>query len=795
MHLEDVMEPVTRTMRRFDEGGGNLAALWGAALAWILNSSISGFGYAAEPVFDRAIEQDWALQEQRLGRTAGQPEALRAVSDRIERLWRVRVRELGLDAADQKELCDLRGELSCVDSLDATMRLALYHRARWFARELALSSPRFSGRPMVFMKRHRFVCQMLHEYMGYFHDYGDVWGGGIYRLEKPGRSQEITDLVRGRLPKGNYTTLALSGDATKAYFAFAERASSKPSFHSADRRGFNIFEIDVASGALRRLTDGPEDDFDPCPLPDGGIAFISTRRGGFARCNNPWEPCASYTLHRMGRDGDGIRTLSFHETAEWHPSVLHDGRIVYIRWDYVDRSAANFHGLWAAHPDGSGAVSLFGNYTMRINACYQPRAIPGSRRIVFVAGAHHANVGGALVLLDPARAALDPTTGEDDLGSLEVLTPEVCFPEAAGWPKSYFHGPQPLCEDEYLVGFSFEPLPGMSTGQRTDTPTGIYYFDRHGSLELLYRDSGISCMYPLLLTPAAPGRILADTADAGLAREAMGEFLLADVGRSLMALPPNRRVTELRVYQILPKAGSHRANDPRIGHANAENARMLLGSVPVESDGSAYFRVPAQKPLYFQAVDAGGRAVQGMRSIVYLQPGERRSCVGCHEPGTAAAPDRYPIAARRPASGLRPGPKGTLPFSFPLLVQPVLDANCVRCHDGLPGEGKSALALTGGKSGDFSESYQNLKKYLRWHEWGDASISHIATRPGKQGADESPLTAVLDDGHHRQNPLPEQARRTLYLWLDANAPFFGTYDKAEQAIQLTGGSIEPQALQ
>ena len=111
--------------------------------------------------------------------------------------------------------------------------------------------------------------------------------------------------------------------------------------------------------------------------------------------------------------------------------------------------------------DGSAAEVLFGNYTKRINACYQPRAIPGSNRVMFVAGAHHAAVGGSLVIVDPSRTALDPKTGEDDFGAIETLTPEVCFPEAPGWPGSYFHSPWPLSEDYFLVSFSFDPLPGM----------------------------------------------------------------------------------------------------------------------------------------------------------------------------------------------------------------------------------------------------------------------------------------------------------------------------------------------
>ncbi|MCR4412612.1 MAG: hypothetical protein NUV77_09335, partial [Thermoguttaceae bacterium] len=598
--------------------------------------------------FRDMIEADWTAQEKRRGRSPDSPEALEDVLGRGRRLLAhlASLKPAPDLRADEAELARLANAARRAGSLGPADRLALYRQSRGLVRRSALKNPRFADRPIAFLKRRRFISQMLHEYLGYFYDYGDIAGGGVFVLEEPGKSLRTRDLVEGRLPRGNYTTLAASFDARTLYFAFAERALRKPDFYSPERRCFHLYSIDVAGGRLQQLTDGPDDDFDPCPLPDGAVAFLSTRRGGFGRCHNPWEPLPAYTLHRLEPDGR-VRTLSFHETNEWHPSVLADGRIVYVRWDYVDRSAANYHGLWATNPDGTNPQVLFGNYTEQINACYQPRAIPGTNKIVFVAGAHHAAVGGSLVVVDPSRVRLDPRTGKDDFASIEVLTPEVCFPEAPGWPGSYFHSPWPLSEDCYLVAFSFEPLPGMGPGVKQDTATGIYYFDRFGNLELLYREPGVSAMYPIPLTPRPVPPVLPSTLDPALGDE--GELLLTDVNQSL--LPMRQAITSLRVYQVLPKTETHVANRPRLGYANAESARMFLGTVPVEADGSAYFRVPARKPLYFQAVDASGRAVQTMRSVTYLQPGERRGCVGCHErPGTAP-PRRRALAAGRSPSG------------------------------------------------------------------------------------------------------------------------------------------------
>jgi len=745
--------------------------------------------------FRAAVEADWAAQEQRRGRSPEFPQAVREAVERAGRLLDDLRRMPGAPNFDREaaRLERLRKEIGGVDSLDETARLAAYREARWLARDAALRNPLLGARPIVFLKRRRFICQMLHEYLGYFYDYGNIAGGGVYVLDQPGRSLAARDLVAGRLPRGNYTTLALSHDAKTIYFAFAERAATKPDYYSAERRCFRIFAMNADGSNLRPLTDGRDDDFDPCPLPDGGVAFLSTRRGGFGRCHNPWEPLPSYTLHRMEADGSKARTLSFHETNEWHPSVLNDGRIVYTRWDYVDRSAANFHGLWISNPDGTNPIALFGNYTTRINACFQPHAIPGSNRVMFVAGAHHADVGGSLVILDPNRIGLDPASGDDDFGAIEALTPEVCFPEAPGWPKSYFHSPWPLSENYFLVSFSFDPLPGMGPKENRDTETGLYLMDRFGNLELLYREPGICCMYPIPLAsrptpPAIPTSVNPDLGDEG-------EFVLSDVRQSFFPLPSSRPIRELRVFQVLPKSETHVANQPRLGHANAESTRMLLGTVPVEADGSAYFRAPARKPLYFQAVDSEGRAVQSMRSITYLQPGERRGCVGCHEPRGATPTNLRPEALNRLPSIIAPGPDGTRPWSYPRLVQPVLDRHCLRCHDGTEGNGKSKLVLTGEPAGEFTRSYDSLKAFARWYEWG-RGIPGYVTRPGRCGADESPLTKILDDINHAgEVNLTDADRRRLYIWLDGNVTFYGAYSENERLAQQRGEAISPPALQ
>ncbi|MBQ5790459.1 MAG: hypothetical protein IIW01_09230, partial [Thermoguttaceae bacterium] len=527
---------------------------------------------------------------------------------------------------------------------------------------------------------------------------------------------------------------------------------------------FHLFALDLETETPRQLTFGPFDDFSPLPLSDGSLGFVSTRRGGFVRCNSHWEPLQTHTLHQLMQDGKTIRRLSYHETDEWHPSLTPDGRIVYTRWDYVDRDAAKHHGLWLTNPDGTNATSLFGNYTYEVNACYQARAIPGSNKYVFIIGGHHWVVGGALALLDPSRLQYDAATAEDSLAPIENLSPEIEWAESPDeCPKSYYYAPYPLSEDVYFTSYSAEPLGGMAS---PDHPTetgklGLYYRDRFGNLELLFDDPNFSCLCPIPLEPTdapppfptalpasafeprgefgtqnepssglatgpwaelweAPALDETSSNDAasqtvGASPEPFGTFYLADVYESLAPLPEGRKIVELRVFQLLPKYPDFPGNVPALGHAYAENARLYLGSVPVEADGSAHFKAPSRKPLYFQAVDETGRAVQTMRSEVYLQDGESRGCVGCHEQAgyTGRNVETQSLALGRAASEIAPGPRDARPFSFPRLIQPILDRACVSCHRDASADAsrtsnsRQAVApdLTGAVEGEFTRSY------------------------------------------------------------------------------------------
>jgi len=593
----------------------------------------------------------------------------------------------------------------------------------------------------------------------------------------------------------------------------------------------------VDGNGLRQLTDGPFDDLMPCYLPDGGIAFMSTRRKGYARCfggqfSTRWDV---YTLHRMNGDGSNIRTLSVHDTNEWFPTVSNTGHILYARWDYIDRDAVTHQNLWASRPDGTNPVALWGNATPSPHCTFQLQPIPDSTKIIFAASAHHSIAGGPITIVDPSIAADGPA-------ALERITPEIPFPEAESRDiREYYTAPWPLSEDFYLVGYSPYPLV-WEPGANPAHALGIYLLDRWGNRELLYRDPHIGSTNPCPLRPrpvppvlpsgvaedrfafqgsrsretsdqdqealdalADPRRLTNSATDDDAA---YGEMVVADVYQGLGDVPRGQ-IKELRIVQIFPKT-TNIANHPPIGMAGEENGRAVLGTVPVEQDGSARLLVPAGKPVLFQALDEDGCAYQTMRSLTYVQPGEKVACVGCHEHKMTApvSPMTGLAALRRPASNIQPGPWDGRPFSYVEVVQPVLDQHCVRCHGGEKTHGK--IDLTGAPQGAFSQSYVALMQDDRafWHSgtnpnnaakylvprFGGRNQVQVTPPGGLYGARGSRLMKLLRQGHENVQLSDDDLRRVA-MWIDMNAIFYGVNLPADQARMRRGETLGMPEIQ
>lgn len=752
------------------------------------------------------IEWDWRMQD-----GIGTPRDSVTYAAAVERVFErgdLLIEELhsrghrfDAETADWKKLRSKREKLAADERTSEAAWEKLWREVHLLRRRIALKNPLANTGPVVFVQDVPGGAYSSH--IVSFHGDCARPGGGVFVLEEPGRSMRVRPLVRDQLPQGAYMFPEVSYDGQRVLFAYSEAESDPTTYGQFPERFFHLYSVDTDGGNLKQLTDGPYDDHSPCFLPNGKIIFCSTRRGGFHRCGK--GPCPTHTLAICEADGSNPRVVSFHDTHEYDPAVLHDGRVLYTRWDYVDRRAVNFQHLWTVKPDGSDVRIYYGNSTLNPMGIWEARPIPGSKRVMGTACAHHSMPAGSIVLVDVGK-------GIDDLGPITRFTPDVPFYESEfpvrsrwggkwppevqkqlqtiRWPGHCFRSPYPLSEKYCLAAYSFDTL----RGEPYKNPPhlfGLYLVDCFGNKELLYRDSNISSSWPIPLRsrdipPVLPSALAAES-------EAEGTFFLQDVYKSWTPLPTDR-ITHLRIIQVLPKTTPHMGK-PSPGAARGAPGKQVLGTVPVEKDGSAHFRVPAHKAVLFQALDEQGRAVQTMYSLTYAQPGERVACVGCHEHGTtsppASASEPVAMALRRPPSAITPGPDGCLPFSYPLLVQPVLDQHCVQCHSAeKPKEESGGIVLTGEPEAAFSKSYNALVSRVPYRDSGGPP----QTLPDQYGARGSKLTTLLVQGHHDVK-LAAQDWERLITWMDTNALFYGTFSHADQARQLRGERIEGPELE
>lgn len=830
---------------------------------------------------DRAIEQaliewDWRMQDG-IGTPRKAVGYRQAVAELINRggLLLDDLQQQGVDVQAERteweQLAKRAEQLRQAEQVPQEIWESLWRSVHQLRRQTAFRNPLFPRGPLAFVKH---VPSAFSHQLTQYDGRNARPGGGVFLLEEPGRSMNCRQLAAGKLPVGAYEHLDVSYDARRLLFAFCEVDKVPPTRDAHPHVFFHLYEATIGEERVRQITDGPFDDFSPRYLPDGRIVFLSTRRGGFHRCGR--GPCPVYTLAVVGADGASPHPISYHETHEWDPVVLNDGSILYTRWDYVDRHAVHYQQLWCVRPDGTNVRAYYGNNTLNPVGVWEARPVPGSRRVMATAGAHHAMTAGSIILLDILR-------GQDGLRPIERLTPDALFPEsevpvvrqtggwwhapvgvtepppaseqAERWPGHCYRTPHPLSEDYFLAAYSFDRLIGEPTANPVNM-FGIYWVDRFGNKELLYRDPNISSLWPAPLVPRSKPPVVASvsrplapsmpthmpaagslegppgpaslcsatgspqgsgTVVAALVPEAIptavgkvpdakpaishrrsqGTFLLYNVYDGWPQLPPGG-IKRLRVVQVLPKSTPH-INDPPVGIPNASPGKQVLGTVPVEDDGSAFFTAPAGVPLAFQALDQLGQAVQMMRSVTYLQPGESTGCIGCHEPRNTSPPAAAPpLALRRDPSPITPGPEGCNPLSYPLLVQPVLDRQCVRCHN--PQKPDGNLVLTGDPEGHYTVSYNALASRVSFSAWGGKPgdfrklNSEPMTRPGFFGARGSSLMQLLLAGHEGVQLDPQEVER-LATWMDANALFYGTFDPEDQRRQQRGQQIAGPAVE
>ena len=676
----------------------------------------------------------------------------------------------------------------------------LYFDTQNLIRRLSLKNPLLDFDSILFVKR---APTLFPHVSDQYYGWWSRPGGGVYRMEGFKSACPTLYCLTADWPAGNFLRPDLSYDGRRVLFAYCRHYPDLASVgDKTDKEAlpedafYHIFEMNLDGTEVCQLTHGRYDDFDARYLPNGRIVFLSTRKGtalqagkysalatanttcpdSYVRCGGGnHRPVAVFTLHTIAGDGGDLCAISAFENFEWTPAVAGDGRILYARWDYIDRFNGNFMSLWSTNPDGTSSQLVYGNYTVKPQCIFEARPIPASNKLVFTATGHHSITGGSLVLLDRSR-------GSEFDRPLTRLTPEVCFPETEGWPGSYYAHPWPMSEQYFLVSWSDRKLPPHTLMPPDDSRNpanacGIYLYDAFGNLTLLHRDSTISSVTPIPIKPRWRPPSAPEMVNWNAPQQ--GTFLVQDIYRGLDGIARGD-IARLRIIGVPPKV-QPQMNRPSLGVSREDPGKFVLGTVPVETDGSAHFQVPSGIPVLFQALDRDGLAVQTMRSLTYVQPGETLACIGCHEHrDTAPTPASMPLAALRAASKLRADPDGSWPLRFDRLVGPVLSKHCVSCH-------RPGAELAAGAAFDLTPAaaYQSLL------EFDDGDLRKLAFERDRSVAGETParqstLYRLLTElpGHYDVR-LSDEDRRRLVTWMDTYAQNTGSFSD-HQETELRG---------
>jgi Hydrazine synthase alpha subunit middle domain len=612
---------------------------------------------------------------------------------------------------------------------------------------------------------------------------GSFRGGGAIKTLNLADGDKVETVFES--PDGVVRDLELSYDGKKLLFSMRRGASEN----------YHIFELEINNSNLRQLTFEPSAaDIDPVYLPDGRIIFGSTRDPKYCGCNQHIQS----NLFLMNADGSNIRQVGRNNLFEARPSVLPDGRVIYDRWEYVDRHYGPSFGLWTMMPDGRSHALYYGNNAWSPGAIFDARALPGTDKMVAIFGACHDRPWGSLVVLD-RRKGLDGQTPLVRTWPKEIksyLTDQKDYQDGRTasnpmWQQIDHFAKLPIkYEDPWPLDETFILCTRM-TGQGEQT--GIFLVDFFGN-EVLLHSEAPGCFDPMPLAARKKPPVLADAVDL---TKKTGTFYIADVYHgSAMENVPRGTIKTIRVVEAPPKRHwthplwrSDTLQRPAMNF-NCTNNKRILGDAPVEEDGSAYFEVPAERFVFFQALDKDGMMVQSMRSGTTLQPGERAGCVGCHERRLESVETitahQMPIAMTRAPSKLKPwhGPQRN--FNYLTEVQPVFDRHCIECHD-YGKKGGKGVNLCGDLGIVFNLSYLSLRRKspLRWFADKPGAPKELIKAvddgppevlpPYAWGSHRSRLIDMLKAGHNDVK-LSEEELDRLITWIDLNASYYGTYE-------------------
>lgn len=566
---------------------------------------------------------------------------------------------------------------------------------------------------------------------------------------KSGNLQEKT-IYKPAVEGSSVTDLVLNWDGKRLMFTALDTT-----------RRWQVHEINLEGGEARQVTNIPEPDlefFDGTYLPDGRMLAISNIGYQGVPCVNGSDAVGNMVLYDPS-NGD-LRRLTFDQDANWHPVVMANGKVMYVRWEYTDLTHYFSRIVMHMNPDGTENKALYGSGSMFPNSTFDIQPLPGhgSAFVGIISGHHGVARSGRLIIFDPTKGRKNVQGMVQEIPHRNRPIQELIKDELVNgvWPQ--FVKPTPLNDKYFLVAAKLDP----------QSLWGLYLVDIYDNVTCLMQAEGEGYISPILVKetktpPAIPDRVKLNEKEATIFIQDIYE------GEGLRGIPRGT-VKELRLHAYEYAYVKTRSDHNWHGIQSGWDIKRLLGTVPVEEDGSAIFKVPANTPISIQPIDKDGVAVQWMRSWVTGQPGEVVSCIGCHEDQNQIPIPKRVMASQKAAAPLKAPEGGVRSFTFDLEIQPILDRACIACHNG---EGK-AFDLRGGKKDKlgYGTSYLNIHPYVH-RQGGEGDM--VVLQPYEYHPNTSELVRILKKGHHNVK-LTDAEWLKLYNWIDYNAPDKGYFD-------------------
>ncbi len=652
-------------------------------------------------------------------------------------------------------------------------------------KEALLANPLVTANPILFVVRHQHAKDHGSTHTVYNtgkYDFNGPHGAGPSRKDMtiPGGAIKMVDLRNGgkiitiiETEDGFIRDPAVHWDGEKILFSWKKNRNDN----------HHIYEINIDGTGLKQLTFLKDvDDVHPLYLPDDCIVFSSDRELKYVPCNRHRQ----FNIYRMNADGSNIHQITKNPECDKPSSITPDGRILFDRYYYVDRDSHNVNSLWTVNPDGTNQDQYWGNHTETPDIIIQARIIPNTGKAIVIFGSAHDRPRGFLAMIDrkmgvdgpeavvrtwpPEAAGL--VVGETNNNNATAITKFITGTISTVDTGIYYQDPYPLSDKYFLVS--------RMTEHNRPPVESIYLVDIFGNEILVHREYP-GCFAPMPVSPVKRAVIRPTLRDY---ENKEGSFYVQDVYEGLTDISRGS-VKFLRVVEAPEKRyfasgtlawGNYSTTYPGISWHNFETKR-ILGTVPVEDDGSASFEVPTDKFVYFQLLDEKGMMIQSMRSGTVVQSGEIKGCVGCHENRLRAPVTRENKVLQalcKPPEILKSWYGEPREFNYYAEVQPVFNKHCVKCHDFVTKAGKK-LNLASDRNTIFNTSYNEFwrKNYIIVTGAGPCKVPS----PKSWGSHVSPLVKTLQEGHQGVQLSKEDFDR-IVTWIDLNAVYYGSFATA-----------------